>query len=152
MVFVAFSFLHTVPVHEKSYRQMDLNDGDDHCACNTKSSYTAEKTDDKAESAKELRQYADCGEDCGDAESSCHEMHGSTKTIATKPAECDLCAVNKENDSENQTADGNRCVICGCQYWLHTDLREKLCNRVRDAVTECKLDLLSALGNWLLLR
>lgn len=108
MVFIAFAFLRAVPVHKESHCEMDLDDRDQHDTGDAKDGDAAEQTDDQAESAKELREDGNYGEDGRDAELCGHEVDGAAETVAAEPSQGLLQAVDEEDDAKNQAADGER--------------------------------------------
>src|SRR5215469_1705591 len=100
MVFVALSFLRSVPVHEEAHGEMNFDDGDEHDGRDAKGCDAAEQAHDQAKSAQELRKDSNGGKDCGNAKLYGHKVHGATKSVAAKPPKCKLCAVHKKHNAE----------------------------------------------------
>lgn len=123
MVFEAFSFLGTDPVHEESVRKMDQENRDHHIYRNTQRGYAAEQTHDQAQAAEELGKNCQDREDRRNPEVLSEDVHGSRPAVAAKPAQRLLGAVREEYNSQNDPEKRDRMIICGVNQFM-----EHICN------------------------
>src|ERR1043165_5852174 len=112
MVFNTFSALVARPVHEETVWAMHHRDGDCHVHGNAEGRDSTEQTDNKADAAEEFgkdrehreyRRYSHVLREAG---------HGGGEPTAAEPAERLLRAMREEDDTKNDSRQG-QCVIVG---------------------------------------
>src|SRR6202140_527055 len=121
MIFESLALLGSHPVHEKTVRQMNHEDGPNHQAANSESGDARQQAEKQPQAAKEF------SADNQKCESSRHShmrkgSHGAVKTKASKPAQHFLRAMPEKHHSQKYSQDGQSHVVASTHQSLHSFL------------------------------
>ena len=114
MKFEALARFVSRPIHEQAMARVNHRDGNQHVHQNSKRRDAAQESQDQAESAEELRDNCQKGEERWNAHAA-EETHGAIETGAAPPAEHLLCTVSKHHDAKPQARNSERGGIPSAQ-------------------------------------
>jgi hypothetical protein len=123
MVFVTFTLLVSVPVHEDAVVHMNQANGDEHVHGNSECGNPRKEADDQSDPSKKLRRDGKKGEHRWNAHVNGEKVHGGVEAISSKLGESLLRAMHKKDNAEYEADQGKGMVISAFASARSTVLR-----------------------------